>query len=233
MGKSEECLVCGAPLEYLKVQEEMECSFCHKKFMSLARCVKGHYICDNCHEKMGLEVIREVCSKTDSRNPIAIMKEIIQSPYIYMHGPEHHVLVGAALLAAYKNSGGNIDLEWALTEMENRGKQVPGGICGMWGTCGAAVSTGIFISLITGASPLSGKEWGLCNEMTSRGLGAIAETGGPRCCKRDSYTAMLQAVEFVEEKFGIRMELPKKVVCGQWDRNSQCLKEKCPYHPAE
>ena len=33
------CLVCGAPLEYLQSQIEMECTYCHKKFMSNARCV--------------------------------------------------------------------------------------------------------------------------------------------------------------------------------------------------
>lgn len=27
----------------------------------------------------------------------------------HMHGPEHHVMVGAALLTAYKNAGGAID----------------------------------------------------------------------------------------------------------------------------
>ena len=63
--------------------------------------------------------------------------------------------VEAALLTAYKNAGGELDLEKALTEMQNRGKQVPGGICGFWGSCGAAVSTGIFLSIITGSTPLS------------------------------------------------------------------------------
>ncbi len=225
------CLVCGAPLEYLQSQIEMECTYCHKTFMSNARCVNGHFICDSCHEQMGLRVIEDICRHTDSKDPVAIMKKIILSPYIYMHGPEHHVLVGSALLAAYKNAGGELDLDAALEEMRNRGSQVPGGICGLWGTCGAAVSTGIFVSLITGASPLSGKEWGLCNEMTSRSLGAIAKTGGPRCCKRDSYTAILEAVDFVGEKFGIWMERPKKTVCGLYGRNEQCLKEKCPYNP--
>lgn len=46
------CLVCGAPLEYLQSQIEMECTYCHKKFMSNARCVNGHFICDSCHEQM-------------------------------------------------------------------------------------------------------------------------------------------------------------------------------------
>ena len=50
-----------------------------------------------------------------------------------MHGPEHHVMVGSALLAAYKNAGGEIDLPEALLEMMNRGKAVPGGVCGFWG----------------------------------------------------------------------------------------------------
>ena len=46
---SEECLICGAPLEYLQEEVLMECFFCHKKVRSLARCVKGHYVCDECH----------------------------------------------------------------------------------------------------------------------------------------------------------------------------------------
>ena len=99
------CLVCGAPLEYFPSQIEMECTYCHKTFMSNARCVNGHFICDSCHEQMGLRVIEDICRHTDSKDPVAIMKKIILSPYIYMHGPEHHVLVGSALLAAYKNAG--------------------------------------------------------------------------------------------------------------------------------
>ena len=37
-----------------------------------------------------------------------------------MHGPEHHVMVGSALLTAYKNAGGDINLNAALVEMMNR-----------------------------------------------------------------------------------------------------------------
>ena len=74
------CLVCGAPLEYLQSQIEMECTYCHKKFMSNARCVNGHFICDSCHEQMGLRVIEDICRHTDSRDPVAIMKKIILSP---------------------------------------------------------------------------------------------------------------------------------------------------------
>ena len=227
---TEECLICGAPLEYLTRDEDMECAICHRWEPSKTRCAQGHYVCSDCHTQ-GMDSIFGLCLAETSADPVAIVRRMMELPFCHTHGPEHHVMVGAALLTAYKNAGGELDLDAALEEMRNRGAQVPGGICGLWGTCGAAVSTGIFVSLITGASPLSGKEWGLCNEMTSRSLGAIAKTGGPRCCKRDSYTAILEAVDFVGEKFGIWMERPKKTVCGLYGRNEQCLKEKCPYNP--
>ena len=64
-------------------------------------------------------------------------------------------MVGAALLTAYKNAGGDIELSKALSEMHARGKQVPGGACGFWGACGAGISTGIFLSIVNKSSPLN------------------------------------------------------------------------------
>lgn len=63
----------------------------------------------------------------------------MENPYVYMHGPEHHVLVGSVLLTAYHNAGGELDWPAALYEMENRGRQVPGGalwILGLLRRCG-------------------------------------------------------------------------------------------------
>ena len=229
--KNGECLICSAPLEYLQIQTEMECFYCHQIHKSNTRCINGHYICDSCHEKLGLYVIEDVCMNTSSRNPVAIMQEIIQSQHIHMHGPEHHVLAGSALLAAYHNAGGQLDRKACLEEMRNRASQVPGGVCGMWGACGAGISTGIYISLITGASPLSTEPWGMANEMTARSLEAIGRIGGPRCCKRGSYTAILQAIDFTSGKLGIQMEKPEQIRCGQYQKNNQCLGRRCPYHP--
>ena len=126
----------------------------------------------------------------------------MECPYIYMHGPEHHVMVGAALLTAWHNGGGQIDFPAALEEMKKRGSQIPGGICGLWGTCGAAVSAGIFFSIVTSSSPMSSKTWGLGNQLTSRCLDAIGSLGGPRCCKRDSFTAVSVSIDFIQEHSG-------------------------------
>lgn len=225
------CLVCGKSLVYTEKAEKLECQMCHQIFESYACCEYGHYVCDGCHEKKGVEVIMEETGKTTSVNPIEIMQEIMENPYIYMHGPEHHILVGAALLAAYKNAGGKVDsFEDALEEMRHRGSEYPGGACGMWGCCGAAVSTGIFMSIILKATPLTGKSWGRANCMTARALEAIGEAGGPRCCKRDSFKAVTEAVNFVEKELGVKMELPEKICCTFSDENAQCLKARCPYY---
>ena len=152
-------------------------------------------------------------------------------PCVHMHGPEHHVLVGSALLAAYRNAGGDVDLPSALRELKARGSQVPGGVCGLWGCCGAAVSCGTAHSVLTGSTPMSGDSWGRCNIMTSRCLAAIGAIGGPRCCKRDGYTALIAASEYISETLGVRLEPDAGVQCGFFRDNLQCIGARCPYHP--
>ena len=224
---SDECIICKAPLEYLEKDIEMECAICHKKEKSKTRCIKGHYVCNDCHTK-GIDAIIGICLNTDSKDPVDIIRMIMAEPFCHLHGPEHHVMVGSALLTAYENAGGDINLGEALMEMQSRGKSVPGGACGFWGACGAGISTGMFVSIITKASPLTQESWGLSNLMTSKALGEIGKIGGPRCCKRDSYLAILSAIDFVKEHFGIEME-KNKVVCTHSSINNQCIGSRCPF----
>lgn len=223
----EECLICKAPLEYLNEDVEMECVLCHKKELSKTRCVNGHYVCNECHTK-GIDSIFGVCLAETSKNPIEIINKIMRLPFCHMHGPEHHIMVGAALLTAYKNAGGGIDLKKAFTEIKNRGQSVPGGACGFWGACGAGISSGMFVSIISGSTPLASEPFGLSNRMTAKALEAIGTVGGPRCCKRDSYLSILAAVDFVKEHFGVEME-KSEVVCDFSSQNNQCIGKRCPF----
>lgn len=223
----EECLICKAPLVYLQTDEMMECAICHKKENSKTRCVNGHYVCNECHTK-GMDAIIGLCLAETSKDPVAIVEKMMAQPFCHMHGPEHHVMVGAALLTAYKNAGGEIDLNAALAEMMNRGRAVPGGVCGFWGACGAGISAGMFVSIISKATPLAVEPWGLSNRMTSAALGEIGIIGGPRCCKRDSFLSILAAIDFAKEHFGIEMEKPE-IVCGYSSKNNQCIGKRCPF----
>ena len=227
---NEECLICKAPLEYLEADEMMECAICHKKEKSRTRCVNGHYVCSECH-MAGLDSILSVCLGSTSKNPVEIIQSMMALPFCHMHGPEHHVMVGAALLTAYKNAGGNIDLEKALGEMMERGREVPGGSCGFWGACGAGLSSGMFVSIVSSSTPLSVEPFRLSHQMTAKSLTAIGEIGGPRCCKRDSYLSILAAIDFTAEHFGVQMEKPE-IVCTHASQNNQCIGKRCPFSKA-
>ena len=223
----EECLICKAPLEYLESDILMECEICHKKENSKTRCVHGHYVCNECHTK-GLDAIIGLCEEETSNDPIEIIEKMMHMPFCHMHGPEHHVMVGAALLTAYHNAGGSIDLHGSLIEIMNRGKAVPGGACGFWGACGAGISSGMFVSIISKSTPLAEEPFALSHLMTADSLRKIGETGGPRCCKRDSFLSILTAIDFVKEHFGIEME-KRDVICRYSAQNNQCIGKRCPF----
>ena len=230
MEKDGACLVCGKPLKFFPEEREMTCSFCGRKFMSNASCEDGHYICDECHGEKGIDFIMSYCAESKLKNPLIMAQEMMKNPYIYMHGNEHHVLVGAALLTAYHNAGGEVNFAESLEEMRQRGSKYPGGSCGFWGCCGAAVSVGMFLSIVTKTTPLSGKSWSTVNQITANALGKIGELSGPRCCKRNSFTAIVAAVNFIKDKYGIAMELPDKITCEFYPYNKECTRKVCPYY---
>jgi hypothetical protein len=161
---------------------------------------------------------------------MSLAVELMKSPKIKMHGPEHHFLVPAVLLAAYCNLTGNQqDKADKIKTARNRADYVKGGFCGLHGACGAAVGTGIFVSLLTGATPLSGREWKLSNLITSQCLKEIAEHGGPRCCKRDTFLAIINAIDFIKEYFDTDMAINRGIKCQFSTFNRECRKEQCPF----
>ena len=223
----EECLICKATQEYLHQDETMTCAICGKTEPSKTRCVAGHYVCSECHTQ-GMDSIFGLCLSESSKDPLEILEKMMSMPFCHMHGPEHHVMVGAALLTACKNAGGELDLPRSLHEMYHRGRAVPGGACGFWGACGAGVSAGQFVAIATASTPLAAEPWGLSNRMTAKALDSIGQNGGPRCCKRDSYLAILAAVDFAAEHLNVHME--KSVpVCTRSGQNNQCIGKRCPF----
>ena len=228
----EGCLICGKELVYSQSAYKAVCCGCGEKLDTNAACTDGHFICDACHAEEALPVIYYYCTETDSRDPIEIACAIMRHPAIHMHGPENHVLIGSALLAAWYNCGGDIDLPGSLKIMRERGSQLPGGICGLWGNCGAAVSAGIFLSIVTDGTPLNGESRKLSNLLTSECLKKTSEYSGARCCKRDGFFAIETAADFVADNFGVLMELPEDFTCEFYPRNEECLKKNCPFFVA-
>lgn len=225
------CLVCGEPLVYFEEARDVTCCMCGKVERGHSVCRDGHYVCDACHRAEGVERAMDFCGTSDSRNPVEMAMAIMEDKAVFPNGPEHHTLVGAVLLAAYRNAGGEIDLDAALAELRARSLNVPGGACGFWGACGAAVSAGMYMSIVLGSTPMAREPWAQATRLTARILDRLADLGGPRCCKRTSFTAIKTAVGYTEEVCGVSMELPEHIVCTHFARNNECLKKACPYFP--
>lgn len=178
------------------------------------------------------ELIKQKVLEMKSKNPIEIVKKIMHEDFVAIHGPEHHYLDGAAFLSAYKNAGGEINLEYCLDELAKRSVKMPGAMCAHWGVCGSLASVGAAMSIIHGTGPLSTDEYYKHNmEYTSTVLSAMSKLGGARCCKRNAFLSLSYAVKFVKEKYGVEIELDK-IECEFSPQNSQCLGNKCPFYKA-
>jgi len=224
------CLICGIELVYCKT-EELECFYCHKLYESNVKCASGHYVCDQCHRSSGNEVIENFCINTQLKDPLEIALILMGNPKITMHGPEHHFLVPAVLLAAYYNFNKEPkEKDSKIREARRRASNILGGFCGFHGNCGAAVGTGIFMSLITNSTPLSIHEWKLSNLMTARSLLTIAKHGGPRCCKRNVFLAIHEAIKFLNTHFDFTIKIDKKIRCEFTNMNKECIKQQCPFY---
>lgn len=228
------CLVCESPIEYFENTKEVICVICGEEHASNALCSQGHFVCDACHRKKGFEDIKRIALSSGSVNPIEIADEMMRANSIHMHGPEHHFLVAAALLSAYFNQNMNNESDSVkngiIEQAEQRAEMVPGGICGLWGSCGAAVGSGIFISIITGATPYTVDSWSKANLTVSEGLKIISENGGPRCCKRNTYLAITSTVGFLKANMDIHLEMPQSIICEHYERNNECKRKDCKYY---
>jgi len=230
MENKNNCFVCKEELIYINEFEKMECIFCKDTFESNAKCKSGHFVCDSCHSASAIDFITTYCKNSNKKNPTEIANEIMAHPSVKMHGPEHHYLVPAALLTAYFNIKPDTETFYKKLEQANkRAQNVLGGYCGFFGACGAGIGTGIFMSLITNATPLSEEVWKLSNMCTATSIQKIAESGGPRCCKRDTFIAIEEATKFVKTSFDIDMETTENIICSFRHLNKECIKENCDY----
>lgn len=176
------------------------------------------------------ELIVKDIKKEQGTNPVRMFKNMATKEYINMHGPEHHILDGACLLVAYKNAGGNIDLEESLEKLMIEGLRMPGAMCGLWGICGAITSIGAALSIIDKTGPLSTDgTWGDHMQFTSSAVGEFGRINGPRCCKRDAMIAFRNGIEYVNSHYDVTLQY-EDMKCEFTERNEQCIKERCPFH---
>ena len=164
-----------------------------------------------------------------------LLERLLSQEGLPTHCPVHHFIVPAALLTVCRRRQGESGelLEAELTEAMQRARNVLGGFCGFYGACGAAIGLGIFWSIITGTTPLSGKTWSFGNRACGEALLALAEYGGPRCCKRVSWLTVAGAIDRINEILDLHLPPLPNMTCRFYQSNKECLKEHCPYYSKE
>lgn len=223
------CLICGAPITYRAESSIQTCSICHKEQLTNAVCENGHFICDACHSYGTYAPVITTLRDSTEKDALLLLEKIMDFPSVHMHGPEHHAIVPCVLLTAFRNNGEHMDYDAALSEICKRAKQVPGGTCGYWGVCGAAAGAGIFMSVMTGSSPLYKDAWPFPQKLISIILSRLADVGGPRCCKRTSRIAIEEAVHFYSQFCSVNIPL-SSITCKYCKDNRECIQEDCPYY---
>lgn len=221
------CLVCGGEVRYLARPDPAACHYCGEVADTEVTCA-AHFVCDRCHLKDGLAVIKRICATSSEKDLFALLHLIRSHPALAMHGPEHHALVPGVILACYRNNGGELS-ENSIHIGIDRGSKIPGGACGFWGGCGAALGAGIAFAVIMEASPLTPGARQRVQKITAQVLDRLAGTKGARCCRRETMGALREAAAIARNELGIYLPVGEEGVCDQSALNRQCIRAACPF----
>ena len=176
-----------------------------------------------------MRVIEHVCRVTNETDMIALLCQLRGHPAIHVHGPEHHVLVPAIMVATYRNLGGEFAPD-ALRQAVDRGAKVPGGFCAFAGACGAATGVGIGLSVLLGATPLTPSPRQLVLRAVATVTHALAEFDAARCCQRDCTIALREAAAISAELLPVALVADAPLACEQVSENRECIGEACPLY---
>lgn len=207
-------MVCGSKLIYQTHSKEVICNYCGKTISASVFCPNGHYVCDACHGAGYYDFLDKQIQATTSKNPMEIAEILLQGPFLPSLGAEHHAIVAASLLAALKNVG-QVTLPFGaariisyadIQEGIRRMQRIPACTCAYHGACGAGLGVGACISIIFDATCAKDVERTVAMRASNAALAAIANSGGPGCCKQSVRTAILAGVEMIKEL--LRIKLP-------------------------
>ncbi|MFH1215429.1 MAG: DUF5714 domain-containing protein [Pseudomonadota bacterium] len=221
-----DCMVCGNELRYFTRERNATCHYCGEQKDANATCLNGHFVCDGCHQDKGLAVIKKICTESAVEDMITLLKKIRSHPAISMHGPEHHAMVPGIILSAYRARGGKVGKDEIRTAIE-RGSRVPGGVCGFWGGCGAAIGVGIAFSVIIEATPLTPVKRQKAQQTTAKILEKIAGFQAGRCCQRETVIALTEAARLSGGVLQVSLLAADTLQCSQYPMNRECIRKTC------
>lgn len=231
------CMLCGAKLIYGTKPENRRCVYCGGDKPASIYCENGHFVCEECHGADMQDAVEDLLLQTRSKNPLEIAEQLISHPSMPFLGREHHPVVAGALLAALKNYGAiqvrgkfKVINDEDIREGIRRMWQIPSCSCAFQGACGAGLGVGTAFSVIYESTCARDVERTRQMRAANAALEAIANNGGPGCCKQSVRTALEVAVELLKEHFEVRLPLKRLQDCRFPPQNSHgCKGTRCRY----
>jgi hypothetical protein len=178
-------------------------------------------------------MIKEIASKTTSKDPLEIAELMIGHPKLPMLGCQHAYIAAGALLAALKNQGSRKITEKDLEEVFKRTeRQAVGGYCGLTGVCGIVPAVGAIFSILLGSKCGKDLEQRITMEAARRVMEAIETLTGPSCCKAYLRSSLPAAVDLLKERLGISLLVKDQSVTCLFDKRHphECRGNRCPYY---
>ncbi|MGE4587946.1 MAG: DUF5714 domain-containing protein [Mangrovibacterium sp.] len=176
-------------------------------------------------------LITKHCMESDSVNPAGMAYDIMKQKEMRMHGPEHHYLTAAVLVAAYCNEK-NLVPEKAelLRKVFYRTNMLPPGACGFYGICGDVQAVGAAVSLLLKITPYSGSELKMLNEVTAKCQQRMACFKGQRCCKRATFSNVYEGAKCMNDMLGTSFVVENTGTCEFSHKNDTCNKNECQFY---
>jgi Putative redox-active protein (C_GCAxxG_C_C). len=220
-------------LEYFDQGKELTCSQCGKHEIANISCSNGHYICDECHGKGVLDLVKDYITSCKSKDPLEIAETLMgNKEQVPMLGCENAWIAAGALITAIRNEGSiSLTNEQILEVLNRTARQAVGGYCGLTGVCGIAIAIGACFSVILGAACPKDQETATTMKVVAAIVNTIAEETGPCCCKNFVRKSLIKAAKLVEVHLSVSLPIvsvPQS--CQHIERHPHgCRKEKCSY----
>lgn len=222
------CVVCKAQL--VEAERTEVCDLCGQTEETAFVCPSGHFFCVACRVACPAEVVSRVCLAATTTDPFQIAAGLMLHPHFLNHGPQFHYVVAPVLVAAAHNAGYSGTRSDSLAGARKRMECIPAAACGSFGGCGAALSVGAAVSLLTHANHLKGAERSLVLASTGKALAELAAFGGPRCCRQAVYAALEVGTAILRTHLGIGLTNPNVVRCSAGETMDGCQGPGCRFH---
>jgi hypothetical protein len=223
------CRFCGAPLEIFDEATAARCMVCGKRGLTHACCAEEHFVCEECRSGELMQILDGMLDMRRSTDPVETLIKARIGLRFPMHGPRHHALTTASFLLAYHDLYGEPSWATILETLQSADTQLPGGTCGYWGACSAALAVGMAYCAILGASPTDGAPRSAAQQVVGRIVSRMGEFDGPRCCRRECLLALQVGCELSETHLPKPLLTAYEVHCEQAFKNPECIDEGCPY----